>query len=36
LIWILPKIWRGIKKVLSMISSFISGKKAGAPGDRGQ
>jgi Na+/proline symporter len=36
LIWILPKIWRGIKKVFSTISSFFSGKKAGAPADQGQ
>ena len=36
LIWILPKIWRGIKKVFGMISSFFSGKKAGVPADPGQ
>ena len=36
LIWILPKIWRGVKKVFGMISSFISGRKADAPADQGQ
>jgi hypothetical protein len=36
LIWILPRIWRGIKKVFSIIASFISGKKAGTPADQGQ
>lgn len=36
LIWILPKIWHGVKKVFGMISSFISGKKAGAHADQGQ
>ena len=36
MIWILPKIWRGIKKVFGIIAAFISGKKAGTPADHTQ
>jgi hypothetical protein len=35
-IWILPKIWRGVKRVFGMVSSFISGRKARAPADPGR
>ena len=35
-IWLLPKIWRGIKKVFSSIGRLFAGEKAGLNSDAGE
>ena len=33
MIWLLPKVWRGIKRVFGAIRNFLSGRKNGTPSD---